>query len=388
MSVETELRAAAAEEFSAELELSAAEFSSALEKAYLDNAERFPVPGRAGGLASRSEIEKLYGSGALYDEALAVLLPEACTKYLHNKNIRISGRPQVAELSFTEAGGVLFRLKAQLYPKVSPGRYKGLEIRSSRKDEGAFAMAALKAALSEMRGGPNEIMTDQRLDAMAAQEKLNISEDPLYYLLADMTFIMEGAYREAGAPRSALQARAEALEIILQELSGDKKEPSMKELIAQVPVYVSRYRELPENFDSVLERLLEARAKAKGAMSREELVNEAFSSYLGSIGTDEKKWRKERRTEARETAACDLLLEAVAEEEGFEVSEAEYDAMIERIASRCGVSFPEALVAIDKEAALSQLKRDKACRLIVESAVEAPALPQNKKQEEKPPEVK
>ena len=51
MSVETELRAAAAEEFSAELELSAAEFSSALEKAYLDNAERFPVPGRAGGLA-------------------------------------------------------------------------------------------------------------------------------------------------------------------------------------------------------------------------------------------------------------------------------------------------------------------------------------------------
>ena len=172
MSAEREPGNEAAEEFSAELELTAAEFSSALEKAYLDNAERFPVPGKAGGLASRSEIEKLYGSCALYDEALAALLPEASTKYLHDKNIRISGRPEVTELRFTEAGGVRFRLKAELYPKVSLGRYKGLEVRSSRKDEGAFAMAALKAAFSEMRGGPNEIMTEQRLDSMAAQEKL------------------------------------------------------------------------------------------------------------------------------------------------------------------------------------------------------------------------
>ena len=51
----------------------AEEFREARRRAYLEHTDRYPVPGCAGGLASLTDLEKVYGPAVLYDEALELL---------------------------------------------------------------------------------------------------------------------------------------------------------------------------------------------------------------------------------------------------------------------------------------------------------------------------
>ena len=48
----------------------AEEFREARRRAYLEHTDRYPVPGCAGGLASLTDLENVYGPAVLYDEAL------------------------------------------------------------------------------------------------------------------------------------------------------------------------------------------------------------------------------------------------------------------------------------------------------------------------------
>lgn len=69
-------------------------------------------------------------------------------------------------------------------------------------------------------------MVEQKLDAMLAQEKLRASGDAIYHVLADTIVILKTAYREAGAERPVRQVREEAMDLMLQTVSGDNQEVS------------------------------------------------------------------------------------------------------------------------------------------------------------------
>ncbi|MBO5461045.1 MAG: trigger factor family protein, partial [Ruminococcus sp.] len=84
------------------------EFERALQDAYLENTERFVVPGYAAGLAPRAKIEEIYGVTALFDEALDLCVPAMYNQFLSENNIRIIGSPQLTEVTWQEGGGASF----------------------------------------------------------------------------------------------------------------------------------------------------------------------------------------------------------------------------------------------------------------------------------------
>lgn len=90
----------------------AEEFREARRRAYLEHTDRYPVPGCAGGLASLTDLENVYGPAVLYDEALELAVPELFGNLLKEKKIRIMGKPRMEHLTFTPEGGARFRVSS------------------------------------------------------------------------------------------------------------------------------------------------------------------------------------------------------------------------------------------------------------------------------------
>lgn len=346
-------------------------FRAARQKAYLDHTDTYVVPGVLAGLATMEDLIKVYGPAVLYDEGLDILIPQYLQEFLASEEIRIVGKPEVKEISYDEDGGVSFRIEADMYPKIELGQYKQIQVPCSRSDREQFERAVLQKACENMRGEVPKHMVEHKLNAMTAKEKLNVSQDAIYHLLADTIVILEDAYKGAGVHRPFVQIREEALDLMLQTVSGDNKEVKKEFFVNLIRASVERYHALESDFDEKVDEAIQRRTKKKASMSPDELTNEAFTAYLGSLGLDEKQWRKEREAQAAKEVCYDLLLDEVAVREQIVVSDQELDMYLCQIAAQCQMEFDEVKEKIADTAPIRwQMQRDKARELILNSAVE------------------
>ncbi|MBE7074512.1 MAG: trigger factor [Clostridiales bacterium] len=99
-----------------------------VEKAYQANKGKFNIQGFRKGAAPRKIIEKNYGSGVFYDEALDMAFADEYGKFLsENTGLEIIDQPTLEVNKFDESGLVL-TAKAPLLPEVKLGDYKGLTV--------------------------------------------------------------------------------------------------------------------------------------------------------------------------------------------------------------------------------------------------------------------
>ncbi len=356
---------------SATLRIERDEFSQALADAYMDDTEHYVVPGYAPGLAPREEIEKLYGETALFDEALDRCVPKMYNEYLVQEGVRIIGRPKLISVTWMEGGGAAFTVEADVYPEVKLGQYKGLKVEGAFENDEAFEAAALTLACRNMEANVPDGMVEQKLDAMLAGEKMQMGQDAIYHVLSDCTAILKAIYEACDVNRPLGQIQAEAMDVMLQTVSGDNQTISAERFEALLAELVERYRPIPKHFHATLEQITEKRRRQKAALQPEARIDEAFKAYLGSIELTEPLWRKERKPQAAQAARFDLMLAAVAEAEALRVSEEEMQDALLTIARQCGMEPDEVMAAIDPEPVRQQLLRDKARGLIVASACRA-----------------
>ena len=353
-----------------EIRIEPQEFWKALEDAYVENTDRIVVPGYAAGLAPRAEIEKLYGETALFDEALDLCVPKLYGQYLAERGIRPVGRPQLTSVTWMEGGGARFTVRCDVYPEVKLGTYRGVEVKAGRGNGEAFTAEALIAACRNMEAEMPQAMVSQKLEAMLAREKMKIGQDAIYHLLADFTAVLEEAYKETDVYRPKAQVQAEALDVMLQTVSGDNKELSQDKFHELIRELVEHYRIVPRSFDETIDRLIAERGEKKRAMTDEEKIEEAFEAYLGSVQQTVGLWKENNTERARDAARFDLLLNAVAEKEGLSVTEEELLQVYERIAEETGLDLEEVMAQVEEAPIREQLLRDKARALIVENAKE------------------
>ncbi len=352
------------------ISVSKPEFDLARREAYLNHTDQYPVMGIAPGLAAISDLEKTYGPAVLFDEALSLVIPQNFTRFLKESGIRIMGRPAVEDMQFCPDGSVTFTVKADLYPEVTLGQYKGIAVPYLRSEQQAeFEQAVIQKACEAMQGEIPPHMLKQKLDAIAAQEKLNINNDAVYHLLADMLVILDLAYVAAGVSRPKNQVRREAMDLMLQVASAEHELDWKEFLREQVAVMAERYHGLPADYGAKVDQLIQARQDAKKKMTPEEVTEELFKAYLGSLELTEEQWRNQRSGQAAREVCMDLLLDAVARAEQLEVTQEEEHRFIEELAEKYGMEPEEAEAGIDKDALLYKLKRDKALTLILNSAV-------------------
>lgn len=103
-------------------------FEKALEKAYKKNVKSINVPGFRKGKAPRKMVEKMYGEGVFFEDAINELYPEALSAAIEEAGLEVVARPEVEVTSVTKEDGFDFKAVCVVKPEVSISDYKGIEV--------------------------------------------------------------------------------------------------------------------------------------------------------------------------------------------------------------------------------------------------------------------
>ena len=110
------------------IEVPAEEVTKAIQEAYKRNKSRFNVPGFRRGKVPQKMIEKMYGAGVFYEDAVNIMLPAAYEKACEESGLEIVSRPEI-DVTQIEAGkSMIFTATVAVKPEVALGQYKGLEV--------------------------------------------------------------------------------------------------------------------------------------------------------------------------------------------------------------------------------------------------------------------
>lgn len=107
---------------------SAADFESALEKAYLKNRGRMNVPGFRKGKAPRKLLERMYGEMIFYDDALETIFPDAYRDAVEKGELHPVSQPELSVDPIEKGQDVAFHCEVFVYPEVTLGAYQGVEV--------------------------------------------------------------------------------------------------------------------------------------------------------------------------------------------------------------------------------------------------------------------
>ena len=110
-----------------EINVSAEEFEEAIQSAFKKNAKKIQVPGFRRGKATRKIIEKTYGEGVFYEDAVNALYPEAYSKAVEEAKLTPVDR---ADIDMTEVSkdGFTFKATVVTKPEVTVKDYKGIKV--------------------------------------------------------------------------------------------------------------------------------------------------------------------------------------------------------------------------------------------------------------------
>ena len=110
------------------VEIDKAEFEQALNKAYAKCRKDIMLPGFRKGKAPREMVESMYGATVFYEDAVNEIFPDIYTKAIVEQELKAVGSPSVSNMDTPDKGGVVLTIETELYPEVTLGQYKGLEV--------------------------------------------------------------------------------------------------------------------------------------------------------------------------------------------------------------------------------------------------------------------
>ena len=104
-----------------------AAFDAACDKAYKKNVGSISVPGFRKGKAPKHIIEKMYGKGVFYDEALNEIVNPAFTDAIKDQDFKMVSQPEFDVVSIDD-DGVTFKAKFYVKPEVEITDYIGIPV--------------------------------------------------------------------------------------------------------------------------------------------------------------------------------------------------------------------------------------------------------------------
>ena len=401
-----------------------ATFDAAVNAVYRKQVKNIAVPGFRKGKAPRSIIEKMYGTGVFYEDAINDLIPDAYTEALKEAAIDAVGQPEFDVVSIDENGLVL-SAKVYVKPEVEIKDYLGIEVekevvavtdedvdreietireRNSREidvtdrpaemgdttvidfegfcdgvafEGGKGTDYALKLGSGSFIPGFEEQIVGKSID-----EEFDVNVTfPEEYHAADL----------AGKP-SVFKVKIHAItKVELPELDDDfAKDVSEFDTFAEYKADVKakiekRHEAAAENAveDKLVEALiekLEADIPEPMFVAETENFVRDYDTRLRSQGLDLNTYfkytgmnldslREQMRPQAERQVKARLALEKIAALENLEATEEDINAEYEKIASAYGIEIDQVKASIDSDAIAADMKVQKAMELVKEKAV-------------------
>ena len=124
----------ATNKFELEFTVSPEEFEKACQKVYQRRVKKIEIPGFRKGKAPRKTIEKLYGEGFFYEEAVNDLYPGAVQEAVKESELEIVCPPEVEVTEVSHEKGVTFKAICTVKPEVTVKDYKGIKAAKEVKE--------------------------------------------------------------------------------------------------------------------------------------------------------------------------------------------------------------------------------------------------------------
>ena len=140
-------------------------------KAYMKARKDIMVPGFRKGKAPRKMIESMYGAHVFYEDGLEEIFPEIYDFAIaHQEGFKAIGRPNLTDMQISDDHVVTLTLTTEVYPEVTLGQYKGLEVEkaevtvSDEQVQAELDRMAQNVAATETVDGPAKMGDTANID--------------------------------------------------------------------------------------------------------------------------------------------------------------------------------------------------------------------------------
>ncbi|WHH60257.1 trigger factor [Petroclostridium sp. X23] len=410
-----------------EIEVDTAKFDEGIQKAYIKNVKKFNIPGFRKGKAPRKIIEKYYGEGIFYEDAINIVCPEAYDKAVEETKIDPVDRPEIDIKQIGEGQNFIFTAKVTVKPEVELGAYKGIEVnkieynvteddimnqikqmqeKNSRLvtiedrpvQEGDMAVIDFEGFVDDQpfEGGKG---TDHNLQIGSGQfipgfEEQLIGKNSGEEVDVNVTFPEEYHASElAGKPAlfkvKINQIKFKELPEIDDEFVKDVSEfnilDELKEDIKKRLTEENEHKAKHEMENAVIDKVLEGVTVEIPEVMVEHQIDQLardfdmrlrsqgleLSKYLELTGMDMEKFREQFKEQAEKQVKTSLTLEKIGNVEGIQVSDDELEKEIEKLAENYKMEvdkLKKMLRPEDMDSIKDDLKIGKTVDMLVESA--------------------
>ncbi len=397
---------------------------SGINKAYLKARKNIMVPGFRKGKASRKMIESLYGAHVFYEDGLEEIFPEVYDfSVAKQEGLKAIGRPNLTDMKINDDGTVTLTLTTEVYPEVTLGQYKGLEVEKAEATvtdeqvEAELNRMAENVASTETVDGPAQMGNTANIDfegfedgvpfeggkgenhdlklgsgsfvpgfeeqvvgMSAGEEKdINITFPENYHAdLAGKAVVFHvkvNKVTETVVPAMDDEFAKDVSEFdTLDALKADIRAKAMEraqknvqnefETACIAKAAENTTVELP---NALIERELDTQMERFAYQLQ--MGGYSMEQYAKMMGGDVKTMRNAFRPAAEKAAKESVTLEKIAEVENIAVTDEEIATEIESLAKQYDLTVEKVKEMVPAEELTESLKTRKAVQIIVDSAV-------------------
>ena len=396
---------------------------SGAQKAYLKARKNIQLPGFRKGKAPRKMIESMYGAHVFYEDGLEEIFPEVYKFAVIDQEVKAIGRPSLTDMNISEDGIVTLTLTTELYPEVTLGQYKGLEI---EKPEAVVTDEQVAAELDRMAQNVASTETVERAAQMGDTANIDFEgfkdgvpfdggkgenfdlklgsksfvpgfEEQVVGMSAgeekDIDITFPENYHEglAGAP-VVFHVKCNKVTTTVVPALDDEFAKDVSEFDSLEALKADIYNKALENAQKQINSTFEQNAVDKAAenctvempnaMIEAELDNQmerfgyqlqmsgySMEQYAKMMGGDLNTMRTAFRPAAEKQAKVNVTLDKIVEVEGITVEEADVEAEYASLAAEYSLELDKVKGMVPVEEITASLKTRKAVKLIVDSAV-------------------
>ena len=395
------------------------------EAAYNKQRKNIRLPGFRPGKAPRKMIEKMYGEFVFFEDAIEEIFPEIYDFAIGgNAEFKAVGRPSLENMDIAEDGTTTLTLSTEVYPEVTLGDYKGVEV---AKPAAEVTDAQVEAELNQIAENVASVETVERaaemgdianinflgtIDGIAfeggAAENFDLTLGSGQFIPGfeeqvvgmnvgeskdvNVTFPEDYNAKELAGKAAVFAVKLNKLSVknvpaIDDELAKDASEfETLEELKADIRA--KKLDEAQKNIDRTFENAVvetvaaNATVEVPNALVELELDNQMndfayrlqmsgmkVEDYAKMMGGDLNTMRQAFKPMAEKQALQNLVIEKVAEVEGIAVTDEDLEAEYARLAEAYELEIEKIKEMAPAEELKSGLKATKTVKFLVENAV-------------------